>query len=52
MKLVVKIREFLWSIGLYNKCPICGGEFIIRGFEGHNRRYICKKCNWVGLDCF
>jgi len=29
------------------RCPYCGGEVIARGFEGHNRRYQCRKCDRV-----
>jgi len=47
------IYDRWWKIKYYllgeipERCPYCGGEVIARGFEGHNRRYQCRKCDRV-----
>lgn len=40
-----------WKLHLLGRipkrCPYCDGEVIDRGFEGHNLRHQCRKCESV-----
>ena len=43
-----RIRGFLFSVGLYKKCPECTGELMYHGFKESGQRITCKECDFQG----
>jgi len=44
------VKETLWTMSLYNRCPRCGYDISQRGYS-HNYgvesvRYECNRCDW------
>jgi len=40
------LKESLFQLGVYNKCPICGGGLIEYGYSDFGHKYKCSRCRW------
>jgi len=44
--MITLIKDYLFQIGLYNKCPECGSRLKEYGFTEFGHKYKCTKCKW------
>ncbi len=45
-----KVKEALWTVSLYSRCPRCGDDISQRGYSHsygvESVRYECNRCDW------
>ena len=48
MKIMFKIKEFLWNCGLIDnsRCPRCGEKLTEFGYSEFGHYYRCDICGW------